>query len=441
MPVNTTHALYKGAMKKVTRVRDFFEGEDAVKAKGELYLPPLGNTSQAQFNSYKNRGYLVPAVAPTAAAVRGSIMRLSPSFDPSMPYLLSDIDGSFSTLEEFVGGMITELLLAGGAGYLVEYNDATAQFNVKKYTRENIINEIPGSIVLRQFYTKTDPNDKFSVTSEEEFLELTTDEAGNYIQNIWRQSKKGFQIVETLMPTSRGTPLGFIPFTYMAAGESYWESDPMLLHLANVNCDQYRLSTDLRHGLHMIALPTLFLFGDVRDENGLRKQVKVGPGHVNVIESETANAQLIEVSGAGMSAINDQIKADIDTMAAIGAKMLTGDGGGVKAAETARIDASSETATLSTIANKVDMAMADILDSITQWGGVDNGEFKVNRDFIDIKIDPATLQALLQALQSGAISLNTFLYQLQKAEVLPPGVTAEDEEGRIEIGARPGLQM
>jgi len=204
------------------------------------------------------------------------------------------------------------------------------------------------------------------------------------------------------------------------------------LHLANVNHDQYLLSTDHRHGLHWTALPTMFLFGDLRDEDGNKKQIKVGAGTANHIDDTEARVELLEFTGQGLGSIKGAVDDDISTMASIGAKMLTNESGGVKAAETARIDASSETATLSIIANTVDQAMKQILLFITDWLNIPTIEFEINRDFIDVKLDPQALTALLQTWQSGGISLNSFLYQLQKGELLPPDITAEDEEGRIE---------
>lgn len=437
MPVNTKYKGYDKAIKKVERVRDFNEGEDAVKDAGKLYLPRLGAQTNGEYDSYKMRGVLVPAVSPTAVAVTGAIMRRPAVLTPSIETFESDVDGDSTTINEFTSRMIKELLLAGGAAYLVEYDESQSKPIVKQYTKENVINIHSSFVVLRQFYTETDPKDKFNVITKEEYIELTFDEEGSYIQNVWRQKGAGsngeFAIVETVKPTIRGTALNYLPIVYTASGESFiGDSDPILLNLTNVNWDQYRLSTDLRHGQHFAALPTLNAFGDMVDENGVRKQLTVGPGRVNIIPDTDARIEVTEVSGAGFASLVQSINEDIEVMASIGAKMLTSESGGVKAAETARIDASSETATLSTIANKVDMAMADLLSIMAEWGAWPDAEYKINRDFIDVKMDAAQMTALLKVYQSGGMSLMSFLYQLQKGELLPPGVGPEDEAGRIE---------
>lgn len=191
------------------------------------------------------------------------------------------------------------------------------------------------------------------------------------------------------------------------------------------------MSTDQRWGLHWTALPTGFLFGDLRDDQGNKKQITVGAGSFNHIDDSDARVELLEFTGAGLSALKSAIDDNVRTMASIGAKMLFNGSSGVKSAETSRIEASSETATLSTIANTVDNTMAELLEILSEWMGAPTPDFKVNRDFIDIKLDPQALLAYLQVYQSGGMSLDSFLSLLVKGELLPKNVSALDEADRI----------
>ena len=429
MPINTKYDGYDLAIKKATRVRDFADGEFTVKEKGEDYLPKLGGQSKEDFQSYLTRGFIIPAVEPTALAISGSIMRIDANFEPtgSISYLPHDMDGNQATSRVFVQKMIKELLLAGSAGYLVEF---TNQAVIKQYSKESIINMSEDYVVLSQQYVERDIKDKYKQTTKTEYLELTFDENGNYIQNIWRKltGQKGFKIVKTLTPTNRGEALTEIPFVL----SNKLTQDPILLHLANVNLDQYRMSTDQRHGLHWTALPTLFLFGDLRDDTGNKKQIKIGAGTANHIDDTDARAELLEFTGAGLGALKSAIDDNIKTMASIGAKMLVDGSSGVKSAETSRIEASSETATLSTIANTIDSTMNALLEIIADWMGAPIPEYAINRDFIDTNLDPQKLLAYLQVYQSGGMSLDSFLSLLVKGELLPKGVSAEDEADRIE---------
>jgi len=62
------------------------------------------------------------------------------------------------------------------------------------------------------------------------------------------------------------------------------------------------------------------------------------------------------------------------------------------------------------------------------------GNFKVelNRDFISDRLSAQDITALLQAVQAGRISNDTFLYNLRVGEILPPGRTIEDEKKLIQ---------
>tara|TARA_R110002153_G_scaffold155974_1_gene308113 strand:+ start:332 stop:1681 length:1350 start_codon:yes stop_codon:yes gene_type:complete len=428
MPINTHYNGYDLAVKKSTLVRDFAEGEFSVKAKEEVYLPALGGQDVDDYNAYLERGYLVPAVEPTALAIIGAIMRIDPVFDPtgSIGYLLEDFDGEGNSSTNFVEGIIKQLLYAGSAGYLIEYTDKAI---VKEYTKESIINVSPDYIVLMQEYQEQDKKDKFLQYTKKEYLELTYDENGNYIQNIWRQAKgKEFAIVETITPTNRGQSLTRIPFVF----SNPLSSDPVLLHLSNINHKQYMQSTDESHGLHWTALPTGFIFGELTDSKGRKKQITVGAGSFNHIDDIDARVELLEFKGAGLTALRASINEKIENMASIGATMLTDSSGGVRSAKTATIEASSQTATLSTIANTVDSVMANILEILAEWMSASVPPFEVNRDFIDSNLDPQSLLAYLQVYQSGGMSLNSFLNLLVKGELLPKSITALQEADRIE---------
>ena len=64
-------------------------------------------------------------------------------------------------------------------------------------------------------------------------------------------------------------------------------------------------------------------------------------------------------------------------------------------------------------------------DGVVQ--AVDGVDIAINRDFIDATLDPQTLTALLKSYISGAISLDTFLFNLRQAEMMDPARSIKDE--------------
>lgn len=432
MPIDTKYNGYDDNIKKVTKVRDFKAGQDQIKSKGETYLPKLSGQKDQEYKHYKLRGYVIPAVSPTQAAITGAIMRKPPVAEVTSGFDVTDVDGNGQSIENFTSFLFDELQEAGAVGCLVEFDDRTKRNTIKTYIKESIINIYSTFVVLAQTYQEQAENDKYMIETKTEYLELTFDENGNYIQNVWREqagSGKGWSIFDTFTPTNRGEPLKEIPF--VMCGELM--NDPILLDLANVNLDQYLLSTDQRWGLHWTALPTLNVFGELTDEEGNKKQLTVGAGSSNQLDDTDARIELLEFTGAGIGALKQAIEEDIHTMASIGAKMLTSEQGGVKAAETARIEASSETATLSNMANTVEECVTQLLVIIAEWqNAAGEQKFTVNRDFIDSKLDAPTLLAYLKTYLSGGMSKHTFLSLLEKGDLLPKGITADDEAERIE---------
>jgi hypothetical protein len=66
----------------------------------------------------------------------------------------------------------------------------------------------------------------------------------------------------------------------------------------------------------------------------------------------------------------------------------------------------------------------------------------INRDFIETPIEPAALVALLQALQQGAISIDTFLYNMKQGEILSPARSVEEEKPSLpKLNAPPKLPI
>jgi hypothetical protein len=56
----------------------------------------------------------------------------------------------------------------------------------------------------------------------------------------------------------------------------------------------------------------------------------------------------------------------------------------------------------------------------------------LSTDFVSNKISSQQLTAITAALQSGAISLETYFYNLEQGEMFPDAWTIEDEKRAIE---------
>jgi len=71
---------------------------------------------------------------------------------------------------------------------------------------------------------------------------------------------------------------------------------------------------------------------------------------------------------------------------------------------------------------------------MAEWMGVtDDITVELNTDFVDVKLTPQEVTALMQTWQSGGVSHETFLWNLQRGEMLPPNISIEDERSRVEV--------
>jgi len=120
-------------------------------------------------------------------------------------------------------------------------------------------------------------------------------------------------------------------------------------------------------------------------------------------------------------------------MAVVGARLLEEQRPGVESSETVRLRSSGDSATLSDIAGNVGAGLTDVLQNIGFWQGVSSEKCSVavNKDFVSTRLSPQDITALLQAVQAGKISEETFLWNLLQGEVLPPKTSIEDEQEAI----------
>jgi len=252
--------------------------------------------------------------------------------------------------------------------------------------------------------------------------------------HIWRKDEKSddWMVVESSFPKVRGKALDRIEFTFIGAKTNSSKVDkPPLLDLAHVNLNHWRLSVDYNHGLHFCALPTPWAAGFRNDEGS---SFGIGPVEVWMSEDPQASCGFLEFSGAGLASVSQAMKETKEEMAVLGARIIEQTRSQIETAEAARIRQSGESGALAGLANNISAGLTESIHGIARWIGKPDTDayVKLPTDFNDAKLSPQELTALLQTWQAGAISLDTFLWNLQTGELLSPGRKIEDEKLHIE---------
>ena len=262
MGIESTHPLYDETKPKWTRVRDSFLGSDEVKKKGVDYLPKLGSQTKEQYESYVLRAMYVNAIKNTVQGLVGAVMRIDPVIEAPdrVMELAEDITGTGVSLNDFISNMLSEQLLMGRQGILVDRTEERAYLS--GYTTEQITNWMNDDvIILKESYLKTDGADPYQLEYDVQYRELLIDEDNKFLVRIWRDDN-GWKVVDEVYPTKVGQLLDQMPFVALSGNElNLNPTQPPLLSLVDTNLSMYRTSADLEHGRHFTALPTPYVTG------------------------------------------------------------------------------------------------------------------------------------------------------------------------------------
>ena len=94
MAVDNTHSQYNAKATMWERCRDCCEGSDAVKAKGQKYLPQLTDQTPNEYEAYKARANFYGATGRTVNGLAGMVFRKEPKVE--LPGPVEDCAGDIT---------------------------------------------------------------------------------------------------------------------------------------------------------------------------------------------------------------------------------------------------------------------------------------------------------------------------------------------------------
>ncbi len=442
MPVDAQHPLYQANVAKWRMCRLAYEGEDAVKGEGEAYLPKVdpAQTSR-EYDAYRARALFYDAVSRTVDGFCGAMSRKPHvvSLPAKLAVFEMDTTADGTGLREFIKRLATELLLNARAGILVDYDEARQRAYLTVYQAEAILDWSDTEVRLIETIYETDESDPFKRVAVEQVRQLQLIE-GRYVVTVWRKplgvvpGTSEWAVFEQTTPTRRGAPLDVLPWFWASTlGRTPRIAKPPLLGLVSLAMSHYRSSADLEHGRHFAGLPTLWVSGCTSDE-----AIRVGGATAILLSDPAARVGYAEFTGQGLGSLEKALETKEYQMAALGAAIFAESRKGVEAAETARLRSSAETSLLSGIVSAIEETLEAALRLAAEWMGAggDAVDIEINRDFVDATLEPAALVALVQAFQAGAVSLETFLFNLQQGEMLPPEMDVTAEAAKLEAAAK-----
>lgn len=463
MPIDTKHPAYCDYEEKWQRCRDAAEGSDAIKKRGEAYLPQLTEQTPDQYAAYKLRAYWFGATARTLQGLTGAVMRKDPTTEVPgvLEDFLKDVTQQGSPFPAFTKTALEEVLKTGRYGVLV---DMPASKEIDKqpywvaYHAEQIVNwqtdmrdgvPILTFVALCEYVIQEDAQDPYVMKTVEQYRELylepstderTGDKSFRYEQQIWKKQKSNEGKTEEwvmdgppIVPVFREQPLDFIPFCFFGPTTVTPAIEkPPMLDLVDANLSHYRSSADLEHGRHFCGLPTPWVAGFPAET-----KLAIGSSVAWVASDPNASAGMLEFTGQGLGALEKAIEDKKADMAVLGARLLEAQKPSVEAADTLQTRLAGEQSVLQSVANTLSVGFSKLLEWSAFWLGAGEASkkatAKINTELIDTKMTFAELSELVKSWQSAAISYNTMYFNMERGGITRPGITAEKEQAQIEI--------
>jgi hypothetical protein len=480
-----THRDYAAAAPVWKRIRDV-QSEDRVKLARTDYLPMLNShtsgtrAATAAYESYLMRAQLHGAAGRTLDGLVGAVLRKEPAFEgvpeEAMAILRDAAGRNYEPIEHLIMRQVREVTSIGRCAVLVDKGeDPESEPYIVVIEAEDLLfwadeqidgRDVPVLLVIREEYETQEDGDLIGSATQvrlqyrvlrlgrvEELPAHLEPFAGKfagasglvYWQEIWREDDQvhKFGMVDVMVPTRNGGRFWEeIPCDVVNArsGISLKVDEPPMAALAAVILSHYRNSADLEWGLHLTATPQPWAAGfDVPEGS----ELVTGCGYAWVTPTAGATVQYLEFGGAGLGSIVETMGRKEQQMALLGSRMLESQKNSAEAMGTVKLRQSGERSVLATIADNCAVATTRAVQRWLSWrspafdtdAAMASVKVSLGTDFDALPLDPAELQALTAALQAGTISWDTFAFNLRRGEMLPPGVTDEDERKRIQAGA------
>jgi hypothetical protein len=396
------------------KIRDAFEGEDAVKARGEKYLQRRDKMEDDEYRMYKDRAQFVNFVSRTIDALTSSIFRRKEMYKcpAKLEYLRDAATPDGLTLRQLARWSTQESCLLSRSGILLDMEKTSvpgqlARPYLSRFTAENILswdddNPQPKWILLREKTIRYTKN-VFSRIRENSYLLLALDKNNEYcacrpaeamltgaidIEEVLKQA-------DTKYPLIFGERLNYIPFWFIGALENTPNIEkPLMLDIVNVNMAHYRGSANLETTRHYVGSPVYVITSE--SEPAEDEVLLISPSRVWDL-GPNDKAEILEFKGTGLSSLENGQEEKEEQLRTLGAVLLS-----QRKNAAARSSANDEDtqaardATLSDVVECVTSAFQNILKTAAEWIGEnpDSVVFYLNRHFSVPSIGARELRSL-----------------------------------------------
>lgn len=440
MALDSKHPSYTARYADWLLMRDCYEGEKAVKAKGREYLPPTPGMlidgmgyngakpklGQENYDAYKQRAVFHDYVKEAVKHFVG-LMHYKPAtikVPKAMEPLLQNATVQNESLQQLLMRINEQQLLPGRVGIFVDLpasvdGAGTALPYLALYHAETITNWDESDdkdghnklnfVVLDE--TTQVRKQQFEWESEDRYrvLMLSTNLAGvadgTYVQASFIDTKQ-FDPGELTAPLYRGRSLPYIPFVTVNPNDVTMQPDaPPLLGLANLCMTIYRGEADYRHNLFMQGQDTLVIIGGKAPSGPYSEDDATRVGAGAKIECDIhGDAKFIGVSAHGLSEQRIAVENDCKKAENKAGELISPGKTNQESGEALKTRLSATNATLTRTAQTGAFGLELALKMIAEWIGANPDEVSVqpNLEFGEVVHDVDRILKMQTAKKLGA---------------------------------------
>lgn len=234
------------------------------------------------------------------------------------------------------------------------------------------------------------------------------------------------KVTYVLLPELSG-PVS-IPEVPVAKFSAMAEDEPPLVELANLNVRWWQTKSEQNHTLHTGRVQVLTADEDRRPDT--TAPIEIG---VDGIIVGFVNLRYLEITGAALEQGWRDIADTEDRMRRVAGQALDAK---VKTATEAGQDSKDNESQLRAWASNYKSFLDECLRLMALWiGEKDGGTAQLDMEWDEVAVGADVIAALANARTAGLISAETYLWNMQRADILPPDVTIEEEVARLEMEA------
>lgn len=362
-------------------VRDCLDGEDAIKDGGQTYVPKPDGMSATNYTHYLDRACYYGAPEMTLQALVGLALRKEPviKLPARLEPMRLNATHESAPLAIMIEETVRETMSLGRFGLLLDFPSHSATANTvphfSTFPAESIedyqTSFVDGRKVLTRVHLSSDERFEDTDVSYELILEDTLYKFRRFIRD---QHGTRTDIGEEVIPTVNGQALNAIPFVMVShQGTRPEDVTPPMLALCKVALSHFKNSADREHAIFLTASPTPWFAGSVSAD---KVPSAIGSGALWALPENTT-VGMLEFKGHGVSAMKDLMEEKVETMASLGARMLSTNMNRNETLGTATHRTRSELALLHGVVVSVEAAINQLLRLAAEWVSADPDEASI----------------------------------------------------------------